>query len=89
MVEISKPKASNPDFLVVSDEVGDIQLWVGGDEFLPVVFPHTPVGESNKFSMEVRFFVTENATHQYFIHEFPSAMGSTYSTTRMRIKEEE
>ena len=72
-----------------SNEVGDVQLWQGQEEELvaglPILF-HS--GGTEKFTMEVSFFVTEDDTHQYFIHEFPSAMGSTYSVTRMRIEEE-
>ena len=71
-----------------SNEVGDVQLYQGEDEYLPEKLPYLiETGGTDKCSYEVRFSTTEDTTHQYFVLEFPSAMGSTYSVTRMRIEE--
>lgn len=88
--------ANKEELWLGSNEVGDVQLWQGQEEYLPENLPswiakgHTLIqaGGTDKCSYEVRFSTTEDATHQYFVLEFPSAMGSTYSVTRMRIEEE-
>jgi len=73
-----------------SDEVGCTQLWQGDCEYLPETLlsltPHQ-AGSTDKCAYEVCFSTAEDETHQYFVHTFPSAIGETYTVTRMRIKE--